>query len=493
MRQSEICECLNRLELESDATSLRWENFLVWPLVRQALWLLFISNRESSEPPSDWKPIRQEKRLPLSRPAFSLCKLLRRKPLKQSSLVGANHDATSVFFSNWLYLVPLPSQLFFDRVADPVIFLSKHFEKIDKIYISRHSPAPQLFFPAASLFPSQDQEPLGLDEELRTALRSLAARAGVNPALLECEVERALGLFMAWYSLGKEILDAYPKLNKFYIPAWHFWHNMGLVAAMNDSGRVLTIELQHGQQGRFQAMYSWWSRIPQGGYAMMPKKFWCWGEASCRHILATDPERNTHIPFVGGFPWPEYYRKFIKVQERDNSVMDKKTVVLVTLQTVLPELPKIIPDFIIKHLVSAASDDQLFIFRYHPNNVEGCRAYCARVLAPIPQHKYILSDGTSILYNDMSKATHHITAFSSSCYEANDFGVPTLLFGNDAKEIYSDEINSGMFEWTSGEDFDINIWIRFASLKEHERTRYFVSSLEHVKNTLHMLSRYEHA
>ena len=66
-------------------------------------------------------------------------------------------------------------------------------------------------------------------------------------------------------------------------------------------------------------------------------------------------------------------------------------------------------------------------------------------------------------------------------YEASAFGVPTLLFGEDARTIYGEEIANGFFTWTIGDPIDLASWL--SRLRSNEGLRdgqYIISSLEHA-------------
>ena len=63
-----------------------------------------------------------------------------------------------------------------------------------------------------------------------------------------------------------------------FIVGWYSPAIMGLVATARIKG-VVSIDIQHGKQGQYQAMYNGWneSRI-NSGYDQMPDYFWTWGE-----------------------------------------------------------------------------------------------------------------------------------------------------------------------------------------------------------------------
>ena len=118
-----------------------------------------------------------------------------------------------------------------------------------------------------------------------------------------------------------------------------------------------------------------------------------------------------------------------------------------------------IPNFIINFLASEHSESIHFIFRLHPNDIEG-NCYCRNRLKLINPDSYTIDDGKKNLYDLFAEVTHHITAFSSCCYEARLFNISTLLYGHDSKEIYEDEIKNKVFSWTDSNTDELISWLQ---------------------------------
>ena len=134
------------------------------------------------------------------------------------------------------------------------------------------------------------------------------------------------------------------------------------------------------------------------------------------------------------------------------------TIVLLTMQPPQASNKERIPDFIIKFLLSKDIEDLEFIFRLHPNDEKGLN-YCKERLKVINPSLYSIDDGSVNLYDLMKVATHHITAYSSCCYEASLFNVPTLLYGDESKEIYKEDIDNEVFTWINSNSDDLTNWL----------------------------------
>jgi hypothetical protein len=262
-------------------------------------------------------------------------------------------------------------------------------------------------------------------------------------------------IFVGYYFSAKKLLENHKNLEEVYLACWYFSDAMGVCAAADELG-IKTIDIQHGKQGKYQAMYSGWTKLPINGYALMPDSFWCWGQPSCEHILASSPNRKKHIPFIGGYPWIEYYKK--NMLPVDSKTTDSKIRVLLTMQTPQAGNLERIPDFIIDFLSSSTIEDVHFTFRYHPNDIYGYH-YCKERLTSIDPVLYSIDRGTQNLYDVFRVVTHHITAYSSCCYEASMFNVPTLLYGEESKEIYEDDINNHTFTWINSNEESLRAWL----------------------------------
>jgi hypothetical protein len=346
-----------------------------------------------------------------------------------------------------------------------------------KYYVAPWPEQLQLSFSAALLRPFNLLTSFpGLPQAHRASLTCLARDAGIEPNQLLWRYERSLRAFDHWLQAARRFLDSRKKLKTIYLTSWYFSDMMALVAAARERC-IKTIEVQHGKQGKFQAMYSGW-RIPEEGYQMMPDVFWNWGEPSAEHILASSPNRLIHRPIIGGFPWLDYFCQHVSKHNVANHIKTGKRV-LVTTQEPQGDNNQSIPDFFLEFLRENPSDIS-FIFRCHPNDRRGAE-YCRYRLSELPTEIYTIDDGSSNLYDILISATHHITAYSSCCYEANAFGVPTLLFGADARAIYSDEIESGLFSWALGSAKDLASWLESGSSdKDMTDRRYIRSSLENT-------------
>ena len=443
-----------------------------WPLVRQCLWFELTSVSKYS-----------------LRARFStitgLClrKVISKLANLKSSLSSAIFDECTesiAFISRPIYLQELSNGSLFDRIIDPLIYCLPDNSNYIKYYLSPCPLGAKLFNKGLSISPSLSSN-TSIAKPVRERLENLASHLNINPKRLINRYSNCLNRFNQWYKFGRSLFRLKATLKFIYITSWYFPDAMGLIAAAKEQG-IKVIDVQHGKQGSFQAMYSGWV-IPEEGYVMMPDIFWCWGKPSAEHILKLDNGRAIHRPILGGYPWIDYYRRHIL--KIDNRIFDKgmSKSVLVTLQPTQGDNIEPLPDFIIEFLNQKPKDIH-FTFRCHPGLRDGAD-YCSRRLSAISNSLYSIDDGISNLYDLMIKSTHHITAYSSCCYEASAFGVRTLLYGVDAKSIYANEIERDIFDWIYGSSKDLKQWLENKTHpNENTNCQYIVSSLEHTRSIL---------
>ena len=198
---------------------------------------------------------------------------------------------------------------------------------------------------------------------------------------------------------------------------------MAICAAASQHG-IETIDIQHGKQGKYQPMYSGWTRIPSDGYALIPYKFWCWGEPSCKHIMSSCPDRKKHLPFVGGYPWIDYYKNNMTYES--HQAVQAKITILFTMQAHIATNIDRIPNFIIDFLTISKSKDIHLIFRIHPNDHDGY-TYCQKRLRGINQESYTIDDGKKIYMNYLIQQ-HTISRLIVLVAMRQDYSISQLYF-----------------------------------------------------------------
>jgi hypothetical protein len=444
-----------------------------WPLMRQCLWLELIQQAKThsgSHAANKGSSIIRR----ISNRIVSRAIAISRRP----SSIG---EETTAFISRPVYLQRLPDGCLFDRIVDPLVFCLPNSCIYSKYYLAPWSIESRLSYQASLLrpFSSFYQE---IPQDHRSLLALIACWADIDVQNLLFRYSNNLSHFYSWLLAARHFFDNRKNLRNIYLTSWYFPDMMALIAAARERG-ITTIDVQHGKQGKFQAMYCGW-HIYGEGFQLMPNIFWNWGKPSAEHILTSSPDRMIHRPVIGGFPWLDYYSRNVRKESTPNPrITAPARRVLITVQSPQGKNIQPIPDFLLDYL-SQHPPDVVFVFRCHPNDPNG-PDYCRHRLSALPRSLYTIDEGHSNLYDSLISSTHHITAYSSCCYEASAFGVPTLLFGEDAQAVYNDEIKNGLFSWTPGVARDLASWLdKVKSVECMCNGGYISSSLEQTSAIL---------
>ncbi len=445
MKTTDAFKLIIEIENSVNTDEFLWKGFSTWPILRQILWFKLTVNSSDEE-------IDQKKRILL---LFTRIMRLISLIYRSFKKIKLKEDSEKIFFSRPVYLQEVNSEKFFDRIVDPIIESFGENAKTSKYYVSKIPFENELKHNFSYLHQNIYFSRVKVPNDQKKILYLVSELANINVLELRQAYKRQLVVFLKWYISAKRLLSKHKKVQEIYLSSWYFPDMMGVCAAASSLG-IKTIDVQHGKQGKYQAMFSGWTNIPEDGYALMPDRFWCWGQTSCDHILASSPNRSKHIPFIGGYPWIDYYKK--NITPVDSKFSEKKVRVLLTMQAPQGENTERIPDFIIDFLLSNQQENTHFTFRLHPNDNLGSYYFEDR-LRLIDSSLYTIDEGKKNLYDVFMTVTHHITAYSSCCYEASVFDIPTLLYGSDSKEIYEEDIENNIFTWIDSNKEDLSDWL----------------------------------
>ncbi len=462
MKTSEALNLIVRVEKSFDTSIITWNGLSTWPLLRKILWLKLISVNPT-------KTIEKPSTI-----FFNFIKLIASSIYQKFKITKLNKDSEKIFFSRPEYLQIINSDRYVDRIVDPIIESFSSSFSVTKYYFSNISNKKKLIHDYSKFHHDVYIGIINLSQKEKRFLFEIQRFLKIDCLQLEKSYKKELRTFIGWYLSAKKVFKKNENLKEVYISCWYYPETMAICAAADELG-IKSIDIQHGKQGKFQAMYSGWTKIPENGYALMPDRFWCWGKPSCDHILASSPKRKKHIPFIGGYPWIDYYKKNISTHNQKNS--EKKIRVLVTLQSIQGSNTQRIPDFFIEFLSNCNEEDIEFIFRLHPNDKEGY-AYCNERLKLVNPVLYSIDTGVQNLYDVLKVVSHHVTAFSSCCYEASIFNVPTLLYGEESKEIYEDDIKNHIFTWVNSNEESLRAWLHSDSYNKPNTAMPYIDKID---------------
>ena len=114
--------------------------------------------------------------------------------------------------------------------------------------------------------------------------------------------------FFNWYNFGLKLFSGRKSLKRLYFGCWYSPDAMGLIAAAKKKN-ILTFDMQHGFQGKYQGMYTNFVGIENPLVMNCCPIFYCWNKRTKTNILTSSNNLKHNIPIVGGYNWVDFYVK----------------------------------------------------------------------------------------------------------------------------------------------------------------------------------------
>jgi hypothetical protein len=192
---------------------------------------------------------------------------------------------------------------------------------------------------------------------------------------------------------------------------------MALIVAANKLS-IETIEMQHGPQTDIHLAYGSWSNVPDVGYDMLPRTYWCWDSYS-KNVLKKWVGNNTlYTVKVSGNPWVNYWQS----KKESYSYQD---YIFYSLQPNPITIEQLFPENII-HFIK--NESYKWFIRLHPRQLGGLEEIEKYLQEKGVLHLVNISDATNDpLPQILENSLIHITHSSGSALEAINFNVLTVL------------------------------------------------------------------
>lgn len=205
---------------------------------------------------------------------------------------------------------------------------------------------------------------------------------------------------------------------------------LALVAAANQLN-IQTIEMQHGPQTEIHLCYGSWSAVPDDGYDILPRNYWCW-DAYSKSVLEQWTKTNAlyHVTVTGN-PWIDYW----KTQQAE---YPHKDFILYSLQPSPVTIPQLFPEALVSQIRQSPSQ---WFLRLHPRQLDE-KKHIIRFLNEKGIFNMVnIDDATNDpLPQLLANARLHVTHFSGSAIEAALFNVFTVLLNEIAITSFPDLI-----------------------------------------------------
>jgi hypothetical protein len=234
-----------------------------------------------------------------------------------------------------------------------------------------------------------------------------------------------------------------------FVKCYYEHDAFGLMLASKESG-IKTVDIQHGKQGVFHPMYSHFSKIPEGGYNLLPDYFWNWGKESAENIGRWMNRKDLHEPVVGGNLWlgKWKYGEVYKAghEEEEKFLQSLKTYERVVLYSMQPLDNELIIPVELKKAIGSSPAGWIWLLRRHP--FQKISATEIRALAGETKAAVEVDFASSVpLYHLLKSITNHITLWSSCGFEASEFDKPTIIAHPFGKKAYEAQISDGIFTY----------------------------------------------
>jgi hypothetical protein len=355
-----------------------------------------------------------------------------------------NYLVSDNYFGNSVFFFGVPAAIVnlkknnkrYDRIFDPILKnLSK--KKYKKVYFNNSFISNlNMAYPISgincyyNLILKDYKVPL----ELEVLIYKICKNHNLDVVSILYEFRNEFNNLATWYSYTKKFLKKYTKIRKVYFYPWYASNSMGIILALKERG-IETIDIQHGEQGSYQGMYTHWKKVPQNGFNLLPDYFYCWKKKIIElHNKSSNYKfKLKHKSVIFKDYWGKEFEKR-KIKKINNS----KIVILFCLQ---PSSEKsegtLIPGFFIKYMNKNFSKDIKIIIRIHPNDRKIIK-YLKKEISTFKFKDIVSIDsGKFSLYDSFSEVTHCLSKSSTATIQALTLGLKSAFFGKEAKEKFS--------------------------------------------------------
>jgi hypothetical protein len=239
---------------------------------------------------------------------------------------------------------------------------------------------------------------------------------------------------------------------------------------------INSVDIQHGLQGDLHWAYGRWTKVPERGYELLPKFFWVWSDSEAEAIQRWSSRLSPwHQPIAGGNLflglWRSSNDEIVKYYDEEigNVKREKRGLIHVLYTIGYEEMDKLATIF---NTMKQSESICYWWLRVHPGKLRDKEAFKKLV----QQHRILNGEvdlATDLpLYALLRQMDLHLTFYSSSVFEAEDLGVPSVVVGDYGKELFSEQISSGWaFPADTAEEIISGIKVQFQKRKSLEKTK----------------------
>lgn len=469
-------DSINAVENNCAVNNVKYGSLHVWPLIRLLLWTQLM------HPEKDFS---------------SHC----------TGVVSLNEYSTSEIFLKGISRLSYLNSIFFFSLPkeNQDIINDKYYNRFIDPFIERFFPENKFFKFEIASCEYQNTIPRAHDGFqipiiTKRSSQSHAPLTGFKDVYFY--MKNALGIDLDYklvieridavvsYSIFFEKIFAAVRPKAVFMVCYYHVIAMGMILAARRLG-IPTVDYQHGKQGKYHGMYTHWTAAPPSGYDTLPDWFWAWGEETKYNIERFQPnELIRHKALVGGNLWLEAWKsEYITEEPSTASQIDElisgRKAILLSMQP----FPDPIPDFL-KEVILNSPSDWFWMIRAHPlYKAEARQVVDSLFSGKIDNFDFEISTSAP-LFSILKRCAHHVTGFSSVCYEALYFNVGTTLFHYSSLSLYDSYISRNIFTYADNyENLMRSISFGINNSTNNESNPYIVTDLKYAKNALEVILR----
>lgn len=189
---------------------------------------------------------------------------------------------------------------------------------------------------------------------------------------------------------------------------WYYGFPGFAISAAANKLNIKTIEMQHGPQTDLHLAYANWTKIPDAGFDMLPRNYWCWNRSSAETIEKWSNSNPLYNIEINGNPWHSFEINIKNISEN---------YVLYCMQPIPVSITQLIFPALINTIKNS---EKKWYIRFHPRQKDEEIQEIINIIEESNiSHKVNFDDANRITLPQLIKnCSFHITHFSGCALEA---------------------------------------------------------------------------
>lgn len=451
-------------KIEQEVPVSTWElgGLKIWPLVRNNHWFtlvsqkVFTSTNQITTSISPLKRIGTELNASLDLIRASRADKEKNDRLRKTDVLITVASSTRFFKVDGFWYTPYSDSLIKHFGEADIDSLVLECTSDGKYLFPRFSPS--IYIQNKSFYlsvkakvnerlnkPVLDEHLAGWEDCLAIIDKELGVDCRPDLSLIRFRARQVL-LHQQWFNKVLQITQPKVVIVGF---SYNSANMMGLIRACRQLG-ILTIEIQHGVQGKEHIGYRRWANLPESGYDTLPEIFWTWSDAEKCNIDSWANNNKAHRALVGGNPCLHIYHRngtLYSGNDQELGINQEKQSfnVLFTAQA-FNHLPSFLIDAMSK------TPNWTWWIRIHPQYWE-CGESIRKQIASNHLTNVNIDKASELpLVTLLENSNVHVTEFSSSVLEAKSCGVASVVINPTGVNLFKDLIDSNEVIFSNAAD-----------------------------------------